>query len=664
MNLDDNVTAVKGIGDKTAESFQKLGIEKIRDLISYFPRDYKNYSEPVPIRETSPGDRVAVFCQIVKNIAVIKGRRYQITTTVVSDGNDAMEVVWFNQPYLRYSLHKGEKLVFYGRVETRGSKKVMQMPETYGILQYQKMLKTMQPIYSLRKGISNNLIRKAIMECRDLMHMVPDPISEDVRDKYHLMTRSEMLLALHFPKSEDELRRAAGRAAFDEFLRFLLQVKAMRDENVQMGTDIKVTDEAITKLRGFVAGLPFKLTAGQGNALKEIFRDMQSGHAMNRLVQGDVGSGKTIVAASALLSVILSGYQGALMAPTEVLAEQHYQDLSKMLKPYKVKVCLLTGAMTAKEKRLVYADLASGACDLVIGTHAIIQDKTVFKNLGLVVTDEQHRFGVRQREKLASKGNHPHTLIMSATPIPRTLAIMLYADLDISVIRELPKGRKKILNSVIDVSFRPAAYQFIREQVKQKHQAYVICPMVEESEAIDAENVIDYSENLQQELGRDIKVEYLHGKMKDADKVAVLNQFSQGQIDVLVSTTVVEVGINNPNATVMMIENAERYGLAQLHQLRGRVGRGQAQSYCMFMNVKKSKQSVERLKVLEESNDGFFIAEQDLKLRGPGEFFGVRQSGDLNFKYADIYTNADMLKAAQEVSLTMSADTEGLTVTI
>lgn len=664
MNLDDNVTAVKGIGDKTAESFQKLGIEKIRDLISYFPRDYKSYSEPVPIRETSPGDRVAVFGQIVKNIAVIKGRRYQITTTVVSDGNDAMEVVWFNQPYLRYSLHKGEKMVFYGRMETRGSKRVMQMPETYGILQYQKMLKTMQPIYSLRKGISNNLILKAIMECRDLMHMVPDPISEDVRDKYHLMTRSEMLLALHFPKSEDELRRAAGRAAFDEFLRFLLQVKAMRDENVQMGTDIKVTDEAITKLRGFVAGLPFKLTAGQGNALKEIFRDMQSGHAMNRLVQGDVGSGKTIVAASALLSVILSGYQGALMAPTEVLAEQHYQDLSKMLKPYKVKVCLLTGAMTAKEKRLVYADLASGAYDLVIGTHAIIQDKTVFKNLGLVVTDEQHRFGVRQREKLASKGNHPHTLIMSATPIPRTLAIMLYADLDISIIRELPKGRKKILNSVIDVSFRPAAYQFIREQVKQKHQAYVICPMVEESEAIDAENVIGYSENLQQELGRDIKVEYLHGKMKDADKVAILNQFSQGQIDVLVSTTVVEVGINNPNATVMMIENAERYGLAQLHQLRGRVGRGQAQSYCMFMNVKKSKQSVERLKVLEESNDGFFIAEQDLKLRGPGEFFGVRQSGDLNFKYADIYTNADMLKAAQEVSLTMSADTEGLTVTI
>lgn len=664
MNLDDNVTAVKGIGDKTAESFQKLGIEKIRDLISYFPRDYKSYSEPVPIRETSPGDRVAVFGQIVKNIAVIKGRRYQITTTVVSDGNDAMEVVWFNQPYLRYSLHKGEKMVFYGRMETRGSKRVMQMPETYGILQYQKMLKTMQPIYSLRKGISNNLILKAIMECRDLMHMVPDPISEDVRDKYHLMTRSEMLLALHFPKSEDELRRAAGRAAFDEFLRFLLQVKAMRDENVQMGTDIKVTDEAITKLRGFVAGLPFKLTAGQGNALKEIFRDMQSGHAMNRLVQGDVGSGKTIVAASALLSVILSGYQGALMAPTEVLAEQHYQDLSKMLKPYKVKVCLLTGAMTAKEKRLVYSDLASGACDLVIGTHAIIQDKTVFKNLGLVVTDEQHRFGVRQREKLASKGNHPHTLIMSATPIPRTLAIMLYADLDISVIKELPKGRKKILNSVIDVSFRSAAYQFIREQVKQKHQAYVICPMVEESEAIDAENVIDYSENLQQELGRDIKVEYLHGKMKDADKVAILNQFSQGQIDVLVSTTVVEVGINNPNATVMMIENAERYGLAQLHQLRGRVGRGQAQSYCMFMNVKKSKQSVERLKVLEESNDGFFIAEQDLKLRGPGEFFGVRQSGDLNFKYADIYTNADMLKAAQEVSLTMSADTEGLTVTI
>ena len=372
-----------------------------------------------------------------------------------------------------------------------------------------------------------------------------------------------------------------------------------------------------------------------------------------------MGSGKTVVAVMALLMNSVSGHQGALMVPTEVLAMQHFEDVCRMLRPYKLKVSLLTGSMTAKEKRQVYSDLKSGACDIVIGTHAIIQDSTEFKDLGLVVTDEQHRFGVKQREKLSEKGRIPHILIMSATPIPRTLAIILYADMDISVIKDMPAERKRIKNCVVDTSYRPSAYKFIQQQIAEGHQAYVICPMVEENEITEAENVINYSDDLQRELGPSIKVAYLHGKMKEAEKKDILHSFVNKEIDVLVSTTVIEVGINNPNATIMMIENAERFGLAQLHQLRGRVGRGQAQSYCIFINVKKSKDSMERLKVLEDSNDGFYIASEDLRLRGPGDFFGIRQSGDMDFKIADIYNYSDMLRLAQDISLVYGREFDG-----
>ena len=441
------------------------------------------------------------------------------------------------------------------------------------------------------------------------------------------------------------------RLAFDEFYRFLSDVKTMREENVSLTSDHVLTMEAEAKLRGFLAGLPYQLTKGQEQALQDVVRDMSSGTVMNRLIQGDVGCGKTIVAAAALFVTVLSGYQGALMVPTEVLAMQHFKDLEQLFRPYKLRVALLTGSMSVKEKRAVYEGLKTGEIHVVIGTHALIQERVEYRSLGLVVTDEQHRFGVRQRERLSEKGDLPHVLVMSATPIPRTLAIILYADLDISLITELPGGRKKILNCVVGTDYRPTAYQFIRKEVTSGHQAYVICPKIEDSEGVELEAVNAYAEGLREVYGASVRVATLHGKMKEAEKQQVLQDFVDRKTDVLVSTTVVEVGINNPNATVMMIENAERFGLAQLHQLRGRVGRGDAQSYCIFINCNPTEESKERLTVLEESNDGFHIAAEDLRLRGPGDFFGVRQSGDLMFRLADIYHHADILKMAQDAVL-------------
>ncbi len=658
MNFQDDIIEIKGIGEKTADLFHKLNIYKISDLLLYFPRDYKEYRNPVPVSAAAEGDRASFFGQIVKNVSVIKKHQFQISTTTVSDGTGTLELIWYNQPYLCYKLHKGEKYVFYGLVSSRGSIKIIQQPEIYSEFQYVKLMKTLQPVYPLVKGISNNTVLKAISGAVDLIKEINDPLSDEICQKYKLIKRPDAIYTLHFPHNSEELKKARNRIAFDEFLAFLMQVRIMREENICIASDIKITEEAETKLHGFISGLPFELTNGQKNALKDILHDIKSGYVMNRLIQGDVGSGKTIVAAASLLMIVLSGYQGALMAPTEVLAAQHYDDFCRMFRPYHIKVALLSGSMSVKEKRNVYSGLADGSIGLVIGTHAIIEDKTEFKKLGLVITDEQHRFGVKQREKLSEKGNNPHSLIMSATPIPRTLAIMLYADLDISIIKEMPKGRKKILNSVIDTSYRASAYRFIENEIKKGHQAYIICPMIEENEIIDAENVTDYAEQIKKIVNTDIHIEILHGKMKNQDKDEILKKFSERKIDILVSTTVVEVGINNPNATVMLVENAERFGLAELHQLRGRVGRGDAQSYCMFIDSKKTKQSIERLKVLEKSNDGFFIAEQDLKLRGPGEFFGSRQSGELGFIYADIYSDADMLKAAQEVSLILPPDTE------
>lgn len=659
MKLEDNITNIKGIGDKKAENFSRLGINTIKDLIFYYPRSYKNYSPAISVNKAPEGERVAVFAKIVTYVEVKKGKRYVITSVSVADDTGSIRLVWFNMPYLKNVFHKGEAYIFYGVIKIKGSMRVMEMPEYFTQFKYQQVLKTMQPLYSLKSGITNNSILSAIESIKDTVLAIPEYLPEDViRDK-HLMLRGQALLQIHFPDNEDTLREALKRIAFDEFLEFLIRIRHLKEKTVTEENIHKISNAAITKKDGFISGLPFQLTDGQKNALSDIVADMSSDHVMNRLVQGDVGSGKTIVAVISLLMNGLSGYQGALMVPTEVLAVQHYEDISKLLKPYGFDVRLLTGSTKVKEKREIYEALKNGKCDLVIGTHAIIQEDVEYKNLGLVITDEQHRFGVKQREKLTDKGQCPNVLVMSATPIPRTLAIILYADMDISVIKDMPAERKSIKNCVVGTEFRPSSYAFIRKEVREGHQAYVICPMVEENEITEAENVINYSDELNSLIGSEVRIAYLHGKMKEDEKRDILHRFMNREIDVLVSTTVIEVGINNKNATVMMIENAERFGLAQLHQLRGRVGRGGYQSYAIFINVKKTKESINRLKVLEESNDGFYIASEDLRLRGPGDFFGIRQSGEMDFKVADIYKHADMLQLAQDISLKYGSDMEG-----
>jgi len=480
-----------------------------------------------------------------------------------------------------------------------------------------------------------------------MIYSLEDYLPDEVKKDYSLMDISEAYENIHFPMNEAVLKNAIKRLAFDEFYKFLYDMGKLKEENIQIPNTHKVVQGK--NVAEFVDDLSFKLTKGQAQAIEDILADMGSDNVMNRLVQGDVGSGKTVVAEAALFACIKEGYQGALMVPTEVLAKQHYEEISDMFAKYGIKTACLVGSTPMKEKRHIYDGLKIGDIDLVIGTHALIEDKVEYNNLGLVVTDEQHRFGVNQRKKLSNKGDSPHTLVMSATPIPRTLAIIMYADLDISVISELPRGRKPIKNCVVSTNYRNTAYRFIASQVEEGSQVYVICPMVEESETMDLTNVTEYTETMKANLPPSVRVSMLHGKMKADEKNAIMDDYIAGNIDVLVSTTVIEVGINNPNSTVMMVENAERFGLAQLHQLRGRVGRGKKQSYCIFINGKESKESMDRLRVLENSNDGFFIASEDLKLRGPGDFFGIRQSGEMLFMLADIYNHADMLKTAQEI---------------
>ena len=651
MRLTDPVTEIRGVGDKTAAAFRKLKIETVQDLIELYPRRYLGYQAPVPVRSAPMLERCTIQATICTAVKVNKGPRFTVVTAGAQDATGSVELIWFNMPFLGNVLRKGETYCFTGLLRWKGRRRTMEQPEYFTPYKYQEMRSVLQPVYPLTAGVKNNQLRKAVQEVGEVIRTLPDPLPKEAREEYGLLPLSEAMYGIHFPKDEASLSAAVRRLAFDEFYRFLQQVQELREENVRLVSTHVLTEDAISKLQGFLAGLPFALTKGQQEALNDVLRDMSGGSVMNRLIQGDVGCGKTIVAAAALFVTALSGYQGALMVPTEVLAMQHFKDLEKLFAPYKMKVALLTGSMTAKEKRAVYEELTSGSVQIVVGTHALIQEKVNYRSLGLVVTDEQHRFGVRQRDRLAEKGELPHVLVMSATPIPRTLAIILYADLDISLITELPGGRKRILNCVVGIDYRPTAYKFIQKEVAAGHQAYVICPKVEDSEGTPLENVTDYAEMLRGVYGERVRVASLHGRMKDAEKQQILQDFTDRKIDVLVSTTVIEVGINNPNATVMMIEDAERFGLAQLHQLRGRVGRGEAQGYCIFINAVVTPESKERLGVLEASNDGFHIAAEDLKLRGPGDFFGVRQSGDLMFRLADIYQHADVLKAAQECVL-------------
>ena len=648
MNTASPITALKGIGEKTAALFHRVGVDTVGELLSYYPRTYDVYERPVSIGALE-ADKIQAVTGVIRRIP--DGRRvgrYHITTVSLEENGLHLQLSWFNMPFLRNSLLPGCIYIFRGRVQKKKGRTTMDQPEIYAPEDYEKLLDTMQPIYGLTGGLSNKTVTKAVRQAFEQLDLDTEYLPERIRNEQQLAEYNFSLRAIHFPVKREDLLLARKRLVFDEFFLFILALRQMKEQTEDTVNGCVIHPGA--SVEQLLSSLPYELTGAQKRVWNEIQADLKGETIMNRLVQGDVGSGKTVIALLALLSAVESGYQGALMAPTEVLARQHAESIRELLSGLSMDVCveLLTGSMTAKEKREAYARIESGEARIILGTHALIQEKVSFARLGLVVTDEQHRFGVRQRETLASQGLHPHVLVMSATPIPRTLAIIIYGDLDISVIDELPANRLPIKNCVVDESYRPKAYRFIEREVAAGRQVYIICPMVEENPEIEIENVVDYTEKLQKELAPGIAIEYLHGKMKAAEKNDIMERFAAGEIQVLVSTTVIEVGVNVPNATVMMVENAERFGLAQLHQLRGRVGRGKHQSYCIFVSGSDSKDTKKRLEILNKSNDGFYIASEDLKLRGPGDLFGIRQSGILEFKIGDIFTDALILQAASE----------------
>lgn len=667
------LTDLKGIGDKTARLLNKLSVYTAEDLVRLYPRSYDICGKPVLVSEIPEhtGDSlIAVDAVVARTPALKRVRNLQILTVTLRDEKGGLlKATWFNMPYLLGSLKPGYRYIFRGRPVFRNGDWVMEQPVLYTMEGYSSQIGIMQPIYPLTRGLSNKIVSKAMQQALDIKELVPELLPAELRRSNELAEINFAMQAIHFPKDMNDYEAARKRLVFDEFFFFMLNVRRMKENNSRQLNLSRIADDARTD--EFIKKLPYELTNAQKRTWQEVSSDMNGERLMNRLVQGDVGSGKTIIAVLALMNTVYAGYQGAMMVPTEVLARQQYDDTCAMFEKYgiNINVSLLIGSMTASAKKKERQRIASGEAGIVIGTHALIQAGVEYANLGLVVTDEQHRFGVHQRESLTQKGSSVHTLVMSATPIPRTLAIIIYGDLDISVMNELPSSRLPIKNAVVGTDYRPNAYRFIENQVQAGHQAYVICPMVEAREDGDVmedgrgdtfantnmhatlENVVDYTTMLKKNLPSSINVEYLHGKMKPAVKDEIMERFHSGQTQVLVSTTVIEVGVNVPNATVMLIENADRFGLAQLHQLRGRVGRGAYQSYCIFVGTSNAKkENMDRLGILRESNDGFRIAEEDLKLRGPGDFFGIRQSGDMQFTIGDIYKDANLLKAASDAA--------------
>ena len=646
MQGQDLVSELKGVGEQREKKLHKLGIVTVKDLLTHYPREYKDRSELLKIADLPMDMPVTFLAQIKEEGQNSRRGRFVYTRMKVYDETGAVGVLWYNQPYMKGSLKIGEWYLFSGKLQKKYGRAEVISPECERIGEGFAGGRII-PVYPSVEGLSQKMLRN-LMEAalKEMGGGLREELPLWLRKEYHLAERNFAIENIHFPKTEQGFYDARRRLVFEEL--FLLQMALYRlKSTLEEREGIRLKKKKA--LKDGEALLPFVLTGAQKRVLAEIEQDMTAGKIMNRLVQGDVGSGKTAVAMLAAYWTIHNGYQAAMMAPTEVLASQHAASFREIFEPEGITVVLLSGSLTAKEKRERLAQIADGTAQMVIGTHAVIQKGVEFGRLGLAITDEQHRFGVRQRSTLAEKGENVHTLVMTATPIPRTLALILYGDLDISVIDELPPGRQKIDTLAVDSRYHPRIYAFIEKHIAAGRQAYVICPMIEENEKLEVQSVLEYTGELTEALPR-CRVACVHGKMKAKEKQEVMDRFAVGEIDVLVSTTVIEVGINVPNATIMLIENAERFGLAQLHQLRGRVGRGSEKSYCILVSDAKTRIARERMKTMTETEDGFVISERDLKLRGPGEFFGIRQHGLPELRIADLYRDFAILQEVQEAA--------------
>lgn len=655
MQFSDRINIVKNIGEKRAEKFNKLGIFTVLDLVEHFPRDYDDRSKFNTTDEIALNEVNTIKGSLSVKPEIQKKGKFTLVKAKIHDEKGSVEAVWFNQPYIRNSLEVGKKYIFTGKASLKYNTVQLESPdfEKFGD---KELLSTgrIVPVYSSTYGLSQKIFRSII---RNVLDEINDELDEFIpkyiKDKYKLCDRRFAIFNIHFPENDESFFIARKRLVFEEL--FLLQVKLLQVKGFIKQKDCSVFIENFdtTEIR---SALPFNLTDAQERVFAEILTDLKNNVTMNRLIQGDVGSGKTAIAMLSAYIIAKNGYQTALMAPTDVLAKQHYESFLNIFENLGIKCVLLSGGLKKSEKRRAYEYIELGVADIIIGTHAIIQDTVKYNNLGLVITDEQHRFGVRQRNKLAKKGDNPHIMVMTATPIPRTLALILYGDLDISIIDKLPPGRQKIDTLAVNSTYYERIYKFIAKEIDKGRQIYIICPTIEENENSETTKkselkaVEQYTEKLKTEIFPNYRVECIHGKFKADYKNYVMEEFSNGNIDILVSTTVIEVGINVPNATIMLIENAERFGLAQLHQLRGRVGRGSEKSYCILVSDSKNKVAKERMKTMTSSTDGFEISEKDLNLRGPGDFFGTRQHGIPELKIANLYKDIEILKMVQKAS--------------